>query len=156
MIPLTFSLTGPSKQETRKVLSIMISNPQYGWCNFKLGNFEGTPSYLTDVPLDLLDAFLDYHRTGMGIAWFDEEGSEFTLVINPYSLFIIAERDEKPTLYDFSELNIGDLEKELVNDIEKDFIHGWSEFTIDNEKAAKYGNNIQQKLAKLKGIIHYE
>lgn len=33
----------------------MISNPKNGWCNFKLGDFEGTPSYITDVPIDLLD-----------------------------------------------------------------------------------------------------
>ena len=35
----------------------MISDPKYGWCNFKLGDFKGTPSYLTDVPIDVLDAF---------------------------------------------------------------------------------------------------
>ena len=39
----------------------MISNPKHGWCNFKLRTFEGTPSYLTDVPVDLLKAFIDLH-----------------------------------------------------------------------------------------------
>lgn len=29
---------------------------------------------------------------GQGMAWFNEEGAEFTLVINPYSLFIIEEK----------------------------------------------------------------
>ena len=68
----------------------MITNPEYGWCNFELGNFKGTPSYLTDVPVDLLEAFIEYHTKGMGAAWFDDEGAEFTLVITPYSLFIIV------------------------------------------------------------------
>ena len=36
----------------------MISDSKYGWCNFKLGDFEGHPSYLTDVPVDILDALL--------------------------------------------------------------------------------------------------
>ena len=63
----------------------MISNPKHGWCNFKLGTFEGTPSYLTDVPIDILTAFIDYHNKGCGVIWFDEEGTEFTLVITPYS-----------------------------------------------------------------------
>ena len=81
----------------------MISNPKYGWCNFDLKVFHGTPSYLTDVPVDLLNAFIQYHTTGTGIAWFDEEGTEFTLVITPYSLFIIEEKNE-PVLYDFSEI----------------------------------------------------
>lgn len=132
----------------------MISEPKHGWSTFKLGDFEGTPSYLTDVPLDLLDAFLDYHYKGMGMAWFDEEGTEFTLVINPYSLFIIAERDENPVLYDFSELNVSDLEKELIKDIEKD-LNGWSEFltTDDREEMMQHRNDIRQRIAKLREHI---
>ena len=132
----------------------MISEPKHGWSTFKLGDFEGTPSYLTDVPLDLLDAFLDYHYKGIGMAWFDEEGTEFTLVINPYSLFIIAERDENTTLYDFSELNVGDLEKELIEDIEKN-LNGWSEFltTDDREEMMQHRNDIRQRIAKLREHI---
>ena len=51
----------------------MISNPKHGWSNFDLKVFHGTSSYLTDVPVDLLNAFIQYHTTGTGIAWFDEE-----------------------------------------------------------------------------------
>lgn len=29
----------------------MITNPRCGWCNFELGDFKGSPSYLTDVPV---------------------------------------------------------------------------------------------------------
>ena len=86
----------------------MISNPKAGWCYFKLRTFEGSPSYLTDIPVELLEAFIDYHTKGTGIAWFDEEGTEFTLVLTPYSLFIIEERD-KLILHDFSEMNIDNL-----------------------------------------------
>lgn len=38
----------------------MISNPKHGWSNFDLRVFHGTPSYLTDVPVDLLNAFIQY------------------------------------------------------------------------------------------------
>ena len=31
---------------------------------------------------------------GRAMVWFDEEGSEFTLVMNPYSIFIIEEKEE--------------------------------------------------------------
>lgn len=137
----------------------MISNPANGWCNFKLGDFEGTPSYLTDVPLDLLDAFLDYYNKGMGMAWFDEEGTEFTLVINPYSLFIIAEKEETPVLYDFSKINISDLEKELIEDIERDFAE-WTNFTYEDDCALilQRENKISQKIKELKAKeqLHYE
>lgn len=131
----------------------MISNPKFGWCKFELGDFNGTPSYITDMPVDLLDAFIDYHTKGYGMAWFNEEGTEFTLVINPYSLFIIEEKDN-PVLHDFSEMKIDDLEKELILDIERD-LDGWANFgPDDNEKVIlQYKNKIIQKLNELKFVI---
>lgn len=131
----------------------MISNPKHGWCNFKLRTFEGTPSYLTDVPMDLLMAFIDYHNKGCGVAWFDEEGTEFALVITPYSLFIIEEKD-KPILYDFSEMKIENIEKELISDIESD-MYGWINFTIDDnpEEVKQHETEIRQKMAILKKYV---
>ena len=130
----------------------MISNPKHGWSNFDLKAFHGTPSYLTDVPVDLLNAFIQYHTTGTGIAWFDEEGTEFTLVITPYSLFVIEEKDE-PILHDFSEIKINNLEKELIEDIEKDLI-GWSEFITsdDREEVIMHRDEIRNKIAMLKEL----
>ena len=131
----------------------MISNPRHGWCNFKLRTFKGTPSYLTDVPVDLLDAFLDYHCKGMGIAWFDEEGTEFTLVINPYSIYIIEEKD-KAILHDFSEMQIEKIEKELIFDIEND-LERWAEFTTEEDYEVKlqHCNEIRQRIIKLKKYL---
>lgn len=111
----------------------MISNPKHGWCDFMLSDekdnlFVGTPSYTTNVPVNLLQAFLYYKINGQGMAWFDEEGTEFTLVLNPYSMFIIAENEDgEGRLYDFSELNIDNLIKELIQDIESD-LDEWSIF----------------------------
>lgn len=129
----------------------MISNPKHGWCNFRLKKFEGTPSYLTDVPLDLLNAFVDLHTKGCGIAWFDEEGTEFSLVLTPYSLFIIEERGEAPVLHDFSEMVIKNLEKELIDDIKSD-LNGWVNFIADDNlgKISIHRNEILQKIAILK------
>lgn len=130
----------------------MISNPKHGWSNFDLKSFHGSPSYLTDVPVDLLNAFIQYHTTGTGIAWFDEEGTEFTLVITPYSLFVIEEKD-KPVLHDFSEIKINNLEKKLIEDIEKDLI-GWSEFITsdDREEVIMHRDEIRNKIAMLKEL----
>lgn len=128
----------------------MISNPEHGWCDFKLRTFKGSPSYLTDVPVDLLNAFIDYHTKGMGMAWFNEEGNEFTLVITPYSLFIIEEKEE-PILHDFSEMKIENLEKELIADIEND-LNGWMNFTTEEdwEEITQHRNEILQRIAVLK------
>lgn len=116
----------------------MISNPVHGWCSFVLSNnknklFIGTPSYLTNVPIDLLEAFLDYKQKGQGMAWFDEEGSEFTLVLTPYSMFIITEDKEgRAKLYDFSEIEIDALIRELIDDVEAN-IDAWASFECSYE-----------------------
>ena len=101
----------------------MILNPKNGWCNFKLGDFEGTPSYITDVPIDLLDAFIDYYTRGYGLAYFDEEGSEFTLLLTWYGVYIIEEKDNVKS-HVFYDLNISDLAKEVIADIETN-LDGW-------------------------------
>lgn len=130
----------------------MIKNPNCGWCSFNIGDFKGTPSYLTNVPLDLLQAFIDLHMNACGCAWFDEEGTEFTLVINPYNVFIIEERKEQPVLHCFPDLTINDLEKELINDIESDLV-GWSYFTTDehtNEEVKLQREQLIEKISILK------
>ena len=132
----------------------MISNPKHGWCDFQLRTFTGAPSYLTDVPVDLLDAFIDYYTKGQGMAWFDEEGAEFILVINPYSLFIIEEKKES-ILHDFSEMIVEKLAKELIDDIEKDITEWSVEFVIsdDQEEIKLHREAIRQRIAKLKKLL---
>ena len=57
-------------------------------------------------------------------------------------------------LHDFSEMNIDNLEKELVGDIEKDLV-GWSEFITDDdrEEIMQHRNEIRQKIAILKEMM---
>ena len=125
----------------------MIGNPKHGWCDFDLGDFHGCPSYLTDVPVDLLQAFIDLHTRGSGIAWFDEEGTEFSLVLTPYSLFIVEEKVE-PVLHDYSEIIISNLEKELIDDI-KHNLGAWASFycSLDNDE------EFQQKTLEIQRLI---
>lgn len=136
----------------------MIANPKYGWCDFELGDFKGVPGYLTDVPIELLNAFIDYHTKGYGIAVFDEEGSFFTLVMTQYNcgIFIIEERNHI-ALHDFSYMNVTDLENELIRDIESD-LNGWLNFTVDDdpEETKRRNTNIKQKIAELNSRGNYE
>ena len=126
----------------------MISNPKNGWCNFKLGDFEGTPSYITDVPIDLLDAFIDYYTRGYGLAYFDEEGSEFTLLLTWYGVYIIEEKDNVKS-HVFYDLNISDLAKEVIADIETN-LNGWCNdfmyYSFSKE-------DLNERLGKLKNMI---
>jgi len=133
----------------------MISNPKHGWCNFKLGDFKGIPGYLTDVSMDILNAFIDYYERGYGVAVFDEEGSTFTLILARYTwgIFIIEEKD-KSILHDFSDMNVNDLAKELIQDIESD-MYGWENFITDDdpEEIKIHRDEILQKIAILKKYV---
>ena len=126
----------------------MISNPKYGWCDFELGDFKGTPSYLTDVPMDLLDAFIDYYTRGYGAAFFDEEGSEFTLLLMWYSIYIIEEKDDVK-LHVFYDLNVSDLAKEVIADIETN-LDGWCNSFMLHPHLKK---EIEKKIEELKSLI---
>ena len=133
----------------------MISNPKYGWCNFKLDDFEGHPSYLTDVPVDILDAFIDFYTKGLGIAYFDEEGTDFMLILSPYSVFIIEEKD-KPILHCYKDIDVMELENELINDIESN-IDKWAlEFvTSDTKQEIKeHRMSIEKKVDILKNKLY--
>ena len=126
----------------------MISNPKNGWCNFKLGDFEGTPSYITDVPIDLLDAFIDYYTRGYGLAYFDEEGSEFTLLLTWYGVYIIEEKDDAK-VYTFYNLSISDLAKDVIIDILSN-LDGWCN---DFMHCSFSKEDLNERLEKLKNMI---
>lgn len=116
----------------------MLSNPKAGWCELEIGNFKGTPSYLTDVPVDLLTAFINYYKRGIGAAFFDEEGTEFNLLLSDYSIYIIHVTYEgNPVLYCFSDINIDDLANELITDIKND-INAWSYFSASCSRCLKW------------------
>jgi len=110
----------------------MLKNQGCGWSKFTFNDFAGKPSYLTNAPLDLLNAFINYHTDGAGIAWFDEEGSEFTFILKPDVIYIIEERAEEPIVHTYPIDDITNLEIELINDIESD-IDNWQYFMTNDE-----------------------
>lgn len=60
------------------------------------------------------------------MAFFDEEGTEFTLILNPSGMFIIEEK-EIPVLHDYYAVDIDPLIEELISDLRTD-LDGWAEF----------------------------
>lgn len=132
----------------------MISNPKHGWCTFNIEkdkehSFVDRASYLTNVPLDLLNAFFSYQENGYGCVVFDAEGHEYTLVLTAYnrSIYII---DGENHLIDFSDLKAEDLIKELVADIESD-LEDWISFSaFDKKEEEENRKNIMDLLFLLK------
>lgn len=132
----------------------MISNPKYGWCTFSIGedkehSFTDRASYLTNVPMDLLDAFIAYRTKGFGCVVFDAEGYEYTLVLTAYnqSIYII---DGDNHLIDFSGLNAEDLARELIKDLESD-LENWISFAaFDKDEEEENRSNINRLIPLLK------
>lgn len=108
----------------------VLEKPNCGWCHFHLENFQGTCSYITDVPGNVLDAILYYldHRTAS--VNMDEEGSKFTVVINEYKTIIIAERAD--TEIHTIEIDATDLIQRMLYDIKTNLID-FAEFNLDEE-----------------------
>lgn len=123
----------------------MITNPKAGWCDFCIGTddneFYGHPSYLTDVPLELLNCFISYYENGAGACFFDsEEEGRFTLVLSDGDVLMIEPCDARrnkvsskvsPKLfYKITVINehIPNLANELLTDIAKEFAE-WLRWT---------------------------
>ena len=130
----------------------MLSKPCAGWTKVTIGDFEGRASYMTDIPMDCLIAFinaLEYNIPASVL--FDEEGSEFTLVTSVDGTYIISEREE-PKLF---VINKGFLKlvRELIDDIE-DNLEDWVlwdydyEFHNDSEGILNERRNIIKKRVK--------
>lgn len=131
----------------------MISNPKNGWCDFDLGDFHGHPSYLTDVAMDLVTAcykFIagDNHYITIG---FDEEGSDFILIADYYNCYIIEQKEEEDILHRI-DVNIEDLIKEVVNDVESN-IDEWAAFATEEPEKIKYNKiRLRNKINLIKEI----
>lgn len=133
----------------------MIKNPEHGWCKFNLGEFEGRPGYLTDVPVDLLKGFIEYFTSGTSCVWFDEEGSEFTLILTPYNIYIVKDDEDAELLYSYPRLSPKDLANELISDIESDLggWTGWESWHDNDDEFRQHGIEIRGLIEQLKKLV---
>lgn len=132
----------------------MISNPDCGWCDIRVGNFIGQGSYVTDIPLDFMECFIHYLHSGSGSVYVDEEGTEFTFVVSDCETYIIECRDEEPKLHFFEDIYPNELCKELVCDIESNF-DGWVDFFAPDtdSEVENYRKLLNESLTKLKDLM---
>lgn len=131
----------------------MVKNEGCGWASFRLGGFNGRASYLTEVPIDLVNAAINLCKTGLPQATgFDEEGSEFVLVLTPDTSYIISSRDtyrlypiEKPW-YEICE--------EILHDIEEETADKWAEsFCVSEEDEKNFADRLETGLKELRHLL---
>lgn len=143
----------------------MLINPHAGWVNIKIGEFEDRASYLTDVPIDILDALLESYKDRKVVAIeFDAEGWEYIIIINAYETHIIdypyrtdeeylSSEDDNRVLTTV-EIGRDAIAKEFISDIEHDYdkwIH-WMYYD-DEDSIAKRKEDLDTKLAELKALV---
>lgn len=135
----------------------MFSTPECGWTNITLGDFTSRASYLTDIPLDLLNALISAYRHGtMPAVDFDAEGWGFTVVASMYSqkVYIILDKEETPELF-----TVDMTMNEFVNEVNKDiatYLHEWTLFDHDVTDTEEYSlrrAEIWSKLCELKSLM---
>lgn len=133
----------------------MISSPVKGFCKLNIGFFNGYPDNTTNVPIELLNAFINYHKLGYGVALIDEREIGYSLILIEYDKDILLRYvGSSEGMIAFKDLKIVDLEEQLIKDIEGN-IDGWCYFIepqskreLENQK--KKILTLLEKLKKLR------
>lgn len=134
----------------------MLETPKHGWTTFTYRDFSCTPSYLTDVPVDLLDCLISLYETGFGGCLFDTEGSEYELFLSQESVLVVCHEDKRKIL-DLTPENYHKdrIAKELIFDIENNFNDWvyWDYMDSDQEEIAVRRQTLRDKIEKLRKLI---
>lgn len=108
-------------------MSNYLQQPKHGWSAFKLQDDCWSLSYVDDVPVMILDLFLNFYRFGTAAVTFDAEETEYVFILTPYEVQIIEEDLHR---YEISaETFISD----VINDIREQH-QEWVMFTVLDEE----------------------
>lgn len=105
----------------------ILTNIKYGWCDFDLGGYKGRPSYISNLPFKVLNAYEEYLKYNHCIIEFDEELTQFCLVIWEDTLIIIDNKNGTTQSLYVNE-NPKEVLDELVSEIIND-VRTWAEWT---------------------------
>jgi len=125
----------------------MIGTPFAGWTKITVGEYSISASYLTDVPFQLLDAFIKVfiHGEEPIAVKFDLEGSYAYLLLNHFDSYLIISRDNVYVTQEIIETK--QLAKELLLEIRKD-IDEWARWDVcfcEDEKEEAKKEILQRK-----------
>ena len=104
----------------------MLDAPKLGWSKIHIGAWSDRCSYLDDVPMKLLEAFVRcFRESEPQSVRFDAEGYEYILVFDTYQTCVITSKDG-------NELTVLDvyyrtLAAECITDIRRD-LDAWAAF----------------------------
>ena len=130
---------------------------EYGWCEIQIGDFKSRASYLTDVPIDCLEAaiqYIDYHQPIE--LHFDAEGWDVYVTGYDQNTLIRHTRTNSSEMEHIvlDDVNALDLAKQIYADIAYD-IEGWTDFlfTFDDMERQKHLHEIERLVQELKAAL---
>lgn len=137
-----------------------LMNAGSGWCTVRLGVFSSRASYLTDVPLDCLEAAELYLVSGKPIRLhFDAEGYSFDVVSTNNQTIVqhsINIDSTEPVTVVIDGVTPYDLARQIYEDISID-PDGWLKFlSIDrhsNKTISDIRKHIHESLAFIKAYL---
>lgn len=135
----------------------ILSQPRYGWCCFEVGDFTCSPSYLTDVMYDVMEACLLFIKNGIASVQFDCEGTEYSWVFDHFYSYIIDDNGCSPKVYK-SELSGDEICENILKCYADDKL-AWINFANMNEyeksafkryekRQTKKMNTMEEKIRK--------
>ena len=127
----------------------MLNTPNKGWTGVQIGAYEYRASYLTDVPMDLLDMFLYTASHYAAATYFDGEGFEYELMFSGADVYLIM-HDETDYVIHIEDARPVDFIKCALHDIEND-IYEWVLWDMDRDPDDK--NNEQRDLLRKSEIL---
>lgn len=104
----------------------MLDAPKLGWSKIHIGAWSDRCSYLDDVPMKLLEAFVRcFRESEPQSVRFDAEGYEYILVFDTYQTCVITSKDgNELTVLD---VDYRTLAAECITDIRRD-LDAWVAF----------------------------
>nr|WP_326185755.1 hypothetical protein [uncultured Oscillibacter sp.] len=113
----------------------MLGKPHHGWTDIQIGDIRCDGSYLTDIPMDALDAGIYAVEKNAPFTLFvDEEGSEVIICSYYGGTYVIREggEQEEERLLFFCDVDIRTLLAELTEDILR-YMDDWVKWIYDAE-----------------------
>lgn len=129
----------------------MLDTPKYGWSNIHIGEWFDRCSYLDDVPMKLLEAFVRCFRCSEPQSIrFDAEGYEYIIVFDTYQTYVITSKeDDELTVLDATYQKLA---PECVVDIRRD-LDTWVDFQVDEYQGPAKMQKRKDEICRLCDLI---
>lgn len=93
----------------------MLSKPHHGWLDITIGDFIGRGSYIQDIPVLFLEAFIRALAYNIpATIEIDEEDSSFTIFAHRATTITVCRAEKESRFFD---IDVRTLAEELLNDL---------------------------------------